>query len=115
MPVDVGASVAKYFVTWNAHDVAGIKALHAPASTLKDWDGEHGPTNHAVAEGIAAIWTAVPAIAIEVVSIYTCGASNSCVAQIKVIVDATTTLSVCDVFEFDADGLVVSVNAYKAD
>ena len=39
--VDVVALTKKYFEVWNAHDVAGIKALHAAASTLTDWDGSH--------------------------------------------------------------------------
>ena len=91
------------------------QALHAPASKLKDWDAEHGPTNADVAKGIGGIWKAVPAIKIEIVDVYTCGPSLTCVANIKVIVDATTTLKVCDVIEYDASGKVVSLNAYKAD
>ena len=35
--------------------------------------------------------------------------------NIKVIVDETTTLNVCDVFTFDPDFKVVSIVAYKAD
>ena len=50
-----------------------------------------GPTNAEVATGIAGIWKAVPKIQIEVVSIFTCGEAKSCVANIKVIVDETTT------------------------
>lgn len=41
--------------------------------------------------------------------------SSTCVANIKVIVDANTTLKVCDVIEYNESGLVVSLNAYKAD
>ena len=36
------AAVAEYFRVWNAHDEQGIKALHATASTLTDWDAAHG-------------------------------------------------------------------------
>ena len=155
------AAVTEYFRVWNAHDEQGIKALHATASTLTDWDAAHGalsallwhtrrpslaaspspallpapralllppppadrmllspspgPTNAEVATGIAGIWKAVPKIQIEVVSIFTCGEAKSCVANIKVIVDETTTLNVCDVFTFDQDFKVVSIVAYKAD
>ena len=109
------AAVTEYFRVWNAHDEQGIKALHATASTLTDWDAAHGPTNVEVATGIAGIWKAVPKIQIEVVSIFTCGEARSCVANIKVIVDETTTLNVCDVFTFDQDFKVVSIVAYKAD
>ena len=86
---------------------------------------------------------AVPAIKIEVVDVYTCGTSLTCVANIKVaeaitgplpfllvslsarfrfdlyalpvqvIVDENTTLKVCDVIEYDSDGKVVSLNAFK--
>ena len=74
-----------------------------------------GPTNAEVATGIAGIWKAVPKIQIEMASIFTCGEEKSCVANIKVIVDETTTLNVCDVFTFDQDFKVVSIVAYKAD
>ena len=36
------AAVTEYFRVWNAHDEQGIKALHATASTLTDWDAAHG-------------------------------------------------------------------------
>ena len=114
MGVDVIAATQEYFKVWNAHDVSGIQALHAPTSNLKDWDAEHGPTAEAVAKGIGGIWQAVPEIKIEVVDIYTCGPSLTCVANIKVIVDASTTLKVCDVIEYNDAGLVVALNAYKA-
>ena len=74
-----------------------------------------GPTNEAVSQGIGGIWTAVPDIKIEIVDVYTCGSSKTCVANIKVIVDASTTLKVCDVIEYDDAGLVVTLNAYKAE
>ena len=115
MSFDLVAATKKYFEVWNAHDVAGIKALHASQSTLTDWDGSHGPTAEDVGNGIAGIWLAVPAIKIEVVDVFTSCPSLACVANIKVIVDADTTLNVCDVIAFDADGKVVSLVAYKAD
>ena len=116
MTLDYVALTKKYFEVWNAHDVAGIQALHAAASSLDDWDASHGPSNEAVANGISGIWSAVPEIKIEVIDVFTMGEkSSTCVAHIKVIVDATTTLKVCDVIEYDASGLVVSLKAYKAD
>lgn len=57
---------------------------------------------------------AVPDIKIEIKEVFTCGEAKTCVANIYVIVNADTTLNVCDVFEFDDAGLVVSIVAYKA-
>ena len=80
-------------------------------------DASFGPTNAEVAEGVAGIWKAVPAIKIEIVDVYTqkgqAGNSNTAIANIKVIVDESTTLKVCDVITFDDDGKVVSLDAYK--
>lgn len=116
LAVDCIKLTEKYFDVWNAHDVSWIQALHATTSLLSDWDGSHGPTNVDVASGIEGIWKAVPEVHIEVVNIYTTGdKSNTCVANIKVIVDATTTLKVSDVIEYDESGLVVALNAYKTE
>ena len=89
--------------------------MHATTSSLKDWDGSHGPTSEAVAKGIAGIWAAVPKIKIEILDVYTQATSPTCVANIKVHVDETTTLKVCDIFVFDNDGKVVSIDAFKTD
>ena len=115
--VDCVAVVKKYFEVWNAHDVAGIQALHAPSSTLTDWDASHGPTNEAVAKGIGGIWEAVPNIKIEVLNVFTCASYPKCVANIKVIVgnEEGTILNVCDVFEFDEAGLVTSLVSTPTD
>ena len=110
--LDLVGLTRKYFEVWNAHDVKGIEALHAPASALEDWDGSHGPTNVDVAKGIGGIWAAVPKIQIEVLGVYT-SVTNMCVANIKVIVDETTSLTVCDVITYDNNGLVTDLKAYK--
>jgi UMP-CMP kinase len=102
-----------YFKVWNSHDEAGIEALHAEKSTLKDWNAEHGPTRADVAKGIAGIWKDVPAIKIEIADLFT-SVTNTCVASIRVVVDATTTLKVTDVIEYDDAGLVVRLDAYLA-
>ena len=114
MGLDFQKLVQKYFSVWNAHDRDGLEALHAKVSTLKDWDATHGPANTDVANGVAGIWKNVPSIKIEVIGVYSMGdADNRCVANIQVIVDGNTALTVCDVFEFDGTGLVVSLNAFK--
>jgi len=114
MALDLRALTIKYFQVWNSHDEAGIGALHAEQSTLKDWDAEHGPTRADVAKGIAGIWKAVPEIKIEILDLFT-SVTKTCVASIRVVVNATETLKVTDVIEYDDAGLVVRLDAYKAD
>ena len=114
MSIDVVALTNKYFEVWNAHDKPGITALHAPDSTLKDWAAEFSPTNEAVGEGIGGIWAGAPNIKIEIIDIFKCGESKTCVANITVVVgdDKGTKLNVVDVIEYDSAGLVVSLTAY---
>ena len=87
----------------------------APFESWPRRDASHGPTNTEVAQGIAGIWKAVPAIRIEIVDVYTQASRKTCVANIIVHVDDSTKLKVCDIFEFDGEGKVVSVDAFKAD
>lgn len=114
MAMDLKALTIRYFQVWNSHDKAGIEALHAEKSTLKDWNAEHGPSKSDVAKGIAGIWKDVPAIKIEILDLFT-SVTKTCIASIKVIVDEVTTLKVLDVIEYDDTGLVVRLDAYKAD
>jgi len=116
MAVDCIKLTEKYFEVWNTHDVSWIQALHAATSTLTDWDGSHGPTNIEVASSIEGVWKAVPEVHIEIVNISTMeDKPNTCVANIKMIVDATTTMKVCDVIDYDESGRVVALNAHKTD
>lgn len=110
--IDAVALTKAYFAVWNSHDEAALRALHADKSTLHDWDATHGPTNAAVAAGVAGIWKAEPAIKIENLDVYTCGPDLTVVANIDVVVNAEVTIKVCDVLEFDSTGRVVSLNAF---
>ena len=100
------------------HVEPGLLPDPPPMARLRFWprrDASHGPTSTEVAQGIAGIWKAVPAIRIDIVDVYTQASRKTCVANIIVHVDEATKLKVCDVFEFNGDGLVVSIDAFKAD
>ena len=106
--IDVVALTKTYFEVWNSHDEAALRGLHADASSLHDWDATHGPTNAAVAAGVAGIWKAEPTIKCEIIDLYTCGPDLTVVANINVVVNAEVTINVCDVIEFDASGRVTT-------
>ena len=91
--IDVVALTKTYFEVWNSHDEAALRGLHADASSLHDWDATHGPTNAAVAAGVAGIWKAEPTIKCEIIDLYTCGPDLTVVANINVFVSATTSIS----------------------
>eukprot|EP00931_Biecheleriopsis_adriatica_P083196 TRINITY_DN56754_c0_g1_i1.p1 TRINITY_DN56754_c0_g1~~TRINITY_DN56754_c0_g1_i1.p1 ORF type:complete len:155 (-),score=32.96 TRINITY_DN56754_c0_g1_i1:66-503(-) len=110
--LDLKALTERYFDVWNSHDKKAIQDLHAEKSLLKDWNGEHGPTNIDVSRGIAEIWSAVPGIRIAILDIYT-SVTNTCVATILVLPSeaGAASLKVVDVIEYDDAGLVVSIHA----
>ena len=109
------ATARAYFSARNSHDSAAVGALFAPQGTLRDWDIEvHGSA--AVAAANAKIFTAVPKIHIEVLSIHACEASHSAACEILVNVhdEAGTVLKVCDIISWTPDGSqILAVRAYK--
>ena len=82
--IDVVALTKTYFEVWNSHDEAALRGLHADASSLHDWDATHGPTNAAVAAGVAGIWKAEPTIKCEIIDLYTCGPDLTVVACVEI-------------------------------
>mmetsp|Transcript_131355 Transcript_131355/g.262103 ORF Transcript_131355/g.262103 Transcript_131355/m.262103 type:complete len:113 (-) Transcript_131355:75-413(-) len=102
----------KYFQVWNAHDVAGLRALLADNATLRDWDIEKsGGDDVAAANG--GIFEAVPNISIEVVKMHEAGCVICCEILVHLNDEAKTVLKVVDVIEFTDDAKIAAVRAYK--
>ncbi|KAJ1451077.1 hypothetical protein M885DRAFT_530823 [Pelagophyceae sp. CCMP2097] len=103
----------RYFDTWNAHDVAGLRALFADDVTLRDWDVEvQGAAT--VAEANGNIFTAVPGIVIEVLTMHPSPSTNSVVCEILVKLnnDTADVLKVVDILEFDGSK-IKHIRAFK--
>lgn len=106
-----------YFKVWNAHDVTGLKSLFASSVTLRDWDIQaSGADKVAAANG--NIFSAVPKIAIEVLNVYSSSLADGrqvacCEILVKLNNDAKEVLKVVDVIEFDTQGKILAVRAYK--
>ena len=103
-----------YFDAWNAHDVNALRMLFADNVRLRDWDVDVSGID-AVAKANAGIFASAPRIAIEILQIHLSDESHSAVCEILVRVNdaASTVLRVVDVIEFDTDGKILAVRAYK--
>ncbi len=81
---------------------------------LRDWDvSVKGAA--AVGEANGKIFSAVPLISIEVLTVHIAESTRTATAEIIVHInnDAKETLKVADVITFTEDGKIASVRAYK--
>jgi len=103
--------VQTYFDTWNRHDAVGLRALLHDDAALRDWEVEK-KGGDAVASANGAIWQSAPSIAIEVLKAHLTELTAVCEILVKVK-PGVEPLKVVDVLEFDSDGKIVAVRAYK--
>ena len=103
-----------YFAAWNTKDSGVVAGLFQEAGTLRDWDVSAKGASR-VAEANAAIWAAVPGIAIEILAVHPSPTTRTVVCEVLVrLNDADgTVLKVTDVIEYGADMRISSLRAYK--
>eukprot|EP00242_Pyramimonas_sp_CCMP2087_P006512 CAMPEP_0198209972 /NCGR_PEP_ID=MMETSP1445-20131203/18013_1 /TAXON_ID=36898 /ORGANISM="Pyramimonas sp., Strain CCMP2087" /LENGTH=114 /DNA_ID=CAMNT_0043883897 /DNA_START=219 /DNA_END=563 /DNA_ORIENTATION=- len=103
-----------YFDVWNTHDGTAVGQLFAPEGTLRDWDvfvkgaEEVGLAN-------ANIFAAVPGIKITVEKLHPTEPTKTVACEILVHLnnDAKEVLKVVDIIEFNSDGKITAIRAYK--
>lgn len=104
----------RYFETWNAHDVTGMRPLFAATATLKDWDLEKSGADEIV-KANSAIFAAEPKIRIDVVTIHLSETTRTAVCEILVRLnnEKMKAMNVVKVLTFDEAGKIAAVRAYK--
>jgi steroid delta-isomerase len=91
-------------------DIEGIAGMLAENVSLRDWNiSVHGRAN--VESATQQNFDDAESIEIEVLELYE--SSFAVAGELKIVVDRTIELHVVDVIQFDADGKVKSIRAYK--
>mmetsp|Transcript_18280 Transcript_18280/g.27393 ORF Transcript_18280/g.27393 Transcript_18280/m.27393 type:complete len:118 (+) Transcript_18280:81-434(+) len=104
-----------YFKVWNSQDLKELeKCFVSKDAYLRDWDVEVKGTKNVV-EANGKIFKAVPAIKIDIVSLYPCPekCTISCEILVKLNDEKKTVLKVVDIIKMTGDGEIESVKAYK--
>ena len=110
MARDLLAGAQTYFEAFSRHDLKGLGAMFSDKVTLTDWDiVKHG--KDAVLDANKSIFDSFPLIKIRFERAYISG--RSVASEIVIHLDSSTSFGVVDVLDFDDDGLIVSVRAYK--
>ena len=103
-------SAFKYFRAFAEKDVNSLRAVLAPAVSLRDWD-IYAEGLDAVIAANSSIFNAVKTIAVTPVNIFLDG--NRVVAELNIEIDGAEPLKVVDILLFDRDGKICAIRAYK--
>ena len=99
-----------YLQAFAKKDIDYLRAMLAPAVSLRDWD-IHAEGLDAVLAANSNIFNAVETIVVTPVNIFVNG--NTVVAELNIEIDGTEPLRVVDILVFDHDGKICAIRAYK--
>jgi hypothetical protein len=100
----------KYFDTFSNKDVDGLKELFSKDITLRDWDLNVGPVAYVLHEN-KKMFKMFDTINIVPINIAETG--NLTVSEIEIYINNDDALRVVDVIEFNSDGKICAIRAYK--
>ena len=101
-----------YFEAWNAHDATRVGACFAADGTLRDWNIAVVGVKK-VADANQTIFEAAPDIHADVLGITASGLTTACELLIHLHDTANTVIKVVDWIEFQPDGKIKALRAYK--
>jgi len=100
-----------YFKNFSNKDIDSLREMFAEDVRLIDWEiAESGIED--VVKANQKIFDSVDSIIVKPMSIYHDG-EDSFAAEILIVINDKEFLEVVDVIEFDEDGLINSIKAYK--
>lgn len=109
-PFDPGATARAFLAAYAAKDLERIAALLAPAVSLRDWNQQLNGRDAFQAE-TQKNFDAAQTLAIEVLHRHATACSVT--SELRIVVDGQIALRVADVFDFDPQGRICAVRAYK--
>jgi len=100
-----------YFKNFSNKDIDSLRKMFAEDVRLIDWEiAESGIED--VVKANQKIFDSVDSIIVKPMSIYHDG-EDSFAAEILIVINDKEFLEVVDIIEFDEDGLINSIKAYK--
>ena len=99
-----------YFRTFSNQDVDGLRELFSRDVSLRDWEISANGINDVIIAN-KAIFDSVKGISIIPIEI--CETGNITASEIEIHINDEEALRVVDVLEFNSDGKIFAVRAYK--
>lgn len=100
----------QYFVTFSNQDIANLEKMFHPKVTLRDWDISATGIKEVV-KANKKIFDSVDTIKVTPLSLYQ--QDTTVIAEIHILVDSTEQLLVTDIIDFNDDGQIINIRAYK--
>ena len=100
----------RYFQTFAKKDIYALRELFSPDVTLRDWEISANGLE-AVLEANSRIFTNVKKITVDISNVYQCG--NTIIAEVDIALNICTTMRVVDIIEFENDGKISAIRAFK--
>ena len=104
----------QYFDLFSQKDIKNLKLLFShniiDHVTLRDWEISADGLDEVIAAN-EQIFNGVDTIKVTPLALYQQG--NTVVAEIRILVNGTETLLVTDIIDFNDDGKIVNIRAFK--
>ena len=113
--MDLKAKAEQYFKTFSSKDLNGLASMFTDDIRLRDWTGD-ATGKEKVLTANQDIFDAVDTIQVKPLTLYQAEASledNTVIAEIEIEVNGDEKLMVVDVIDYDDNGLITSIRAYK--
>jgi len=109
---DLYTQVVAYFDAFSARDLDRLEELYSSNIYLRDWEGTWVGAQ-SVLYANKEIFDGVEAIVVRPLALHFDAEARTCAAEVEILANGLETLQVVDVIEFNSDGKITSIRAYK--
>jgi steroid delta-isomerase len=99
-----------YFHNFSTHNITGLANQFSEHVTLRDWDQAQVGKQQVLAAN-QRIWDSTESIVVTPLAVYEQG--HTVAAELLITVNRTEHIWVTDIIDFDDQGLITAVRAYK--
>jgi len=100
----------EYFESFNNQNLESLSLMCTDDVGLRDWDIELSSRSEMI-EALKNIFKSVESININVLNLYNSGLTV--IGEIEILINNTNKLLVVDVIDFNEEGKITSIRAYK--
>ena len=108
--MDLKPLALRYFSTFSRKDTAGLKALFCEDVSLRDWEISASGISNVLAAN-QKIFDSVRTIEVRPTNLFQ--DAHSVCAELEIWIDGKTMLLVLDILDFDAEGRIRAVRAFR--
>lgn len=110
--MDLYDKTVRYFKAFGDKDLDELSKLYAANMYLRDWEGTYVGAM-VVLDANKMLFDNVDALAVRILALHCDEDAQTIAAEIEIMLPDSDPLLVVDVIEFNSDGLISSIRAYK--